>query len=107
MTTTEQNQAVMKTLSKPAYKSKTFLATLFVESLLLLCFWLVLKFDIEPDLGAKVLSGIVLAMTIVALGYTAPQIAHDIVTRLPLSKGLAGVAGQQSVVAPPDDIPQG
>jgi hypothetical protein len=103
MSSAEQSKVVMNALSKPAYKSKTFLATLFVVSVLLFCFWLVLKFEMEPDLGAKVLSGIVLAITIVALGYTAPQIAHDIVTRLPLSKGLAGGAGGHAPT-PPDDL---
>ncbi len=109
MTTTESNDAVVKAISKPAYKSKTFLATVFVEALLLLCFWLVLKFELEPELSAKVLSGVVLAMTIVALGYTAPQIAHDILTRLPLAKGMAAVAPEieAQVLAPPDDVEPG
>ena len=102
MATREQNDARLKTMNKPAWKSKTFTATLAVELVLLLCFWLVLKFELEPTLGARVLSGIVLAMTIIALGYTAPQIAHDIVTRLPLSKGMV-VEAQEQALKPPDD----
>ena len=89
MTTTESNEAIVKVLNKPGYKSKTFTATMFIELLFMAAFWLSLHYNVDPAIGSRVRSGIVLAMAIVALGYIAPQIAHDILTRIPLAKGMA------------------
>ena len=72
------------------YHSTTFLATLLVELGLLAGFYLVLFFELEPELSQKVLSALVLAITFVAVAFIAPKIAHDAVTRIPAVKGLFG-----------------
>ena len=80
-------EAVMQ---KRWYHSTTFLTTLVTELVLLVCFYLVLFFDMEPGLTQKVLSALVLAITFVAVAFIAPKIAHDAVTRIPAVKGLFG-----------------
>lgn len=82
---------------KPFYKSKVFIATLAIEGLLTLCFWMVLKSPLPPDVQQSVLSTIDLTMGFVALCYISPMIAHDVLTRLPLSRA----AGSGGVTLPP------
>jgi NO-binding membrane sensor protein with MHYT domain len=109
MSTEKQNDMTLKILSKPGWKSKTFTVTVVVETIFAFLFWLSLFYNVDPEIGARVRSGIVLAMTIVALGYTAPQIAHDILTRLPLAKGMGALPPelQEQALKAPDDKPQG
>ncbi len=106
MSIDRKTDIVQEVIHKRWYRSTTFLATIFTEAVLGVCFYLVLWFKLEVDLTTKVLSSIVLAITFVGVAFIAPKIAHDALTRLPAVKGLydkGGVVPKIPTEGNPDD----
>ena len=105
MTDERKTDIVEGAIHKKWYRSTTFLATLGTELVLLVCFVLVLQFELDKDLTQKILSALVLAITFVAICFIAPKIAHDAMTRLPAVKGLYDKGVVPPVEKPPEDPP--
>lgn len=103
MPTDRKTDIVEDAIHKKWYRSTTFLATIATQFVLLVCFVLVLQFELDKDLTGKVLSALVLAITFVAIAFIAPKIAHDALTRMPAVKGLFDTPGTEPPKDPPTD----